>query len=106
MCILQGCWEAAKSCCGPKQLYVAVGVLGVLALAAMVSGVVVPLQRRAAVVMTLAPCPLLVPVGNVQVQGPSHSLVHIQEGIAAGDARSGSPGSSDRICNLGLLVVV
>ena len=42
------------------------------------------------------------------MQGPSHSLVHIQEGIAAGDAQSGSgsPGSSDRIRHLGLLVVV
>ena len=85
-----------------------------LALAAVVSGVVVPFQRRAAaaagsvVVTTSAPGPLLVPVGNVQVQGPSHSLVHIQEGIQAGDAQNGggSPGSSDRICHLGMLVVV
>ena len=71
MCILQGCWEAAKNCCGPKRLYATAGVLGVLALAAVVSGVVVPLQRRAAavakatVVMTPVPGPLLVPVGNV-----------------------------------------
>ena len=95
----------------PKRLYTTAGVLGVLALAAVVSGVVVPFQRRAAaaagsvVVTTSAPGPLLVPVGNVQVQGPSHSLVHIREGIEAGDARSGggSSGSTDRIrwCGFG-----
>ena len=42
------------------------------------------------------------------MQGPLHSLVHIQEGIEAGGARGegGSLGSSDRIRHLGLLVVV
>ena len=114
MCFLLECWEAAKNCCGPKRLYATAGVLGVLVLAAVVSGVVVPLRRRAAaaaeaaVVTTSAPGPLLVTGGNVQVQGLSHSLVHIQEGITAGDARSrsGSLGGSDRICHLGLLVVI
>ena len=112
MCILRGCWEAAKNCCGPKRLYTTAGVLGVLALAAVVSGVVVPLRRRAAVAAgsaegtTSAPSLRLLPLGNVQVQGPLHSLVHIQEGFEAGGARGGGLGSSDRIRHLGLLVVV
>ena len=44
--------------------------------------------------------------GNVQVQGDSHLLVHIQEGITASDNHSGGAGVRGPIGHLGLIVVV
>ena len=70
---------------------------------ALVIVIVVPIQQRAA-----TPTPQLTPIpgGNVQVQGASHSLVHIQEGIVDGAGPSGKLGVRDPIRHLGLIVVV
>ena len=102
---LRSVWQAGKSCCGPKTFYALVaGSVGLLLLAGVLA-IVVPLHlcgdaSRVKVVST----PVL-PTNNVQVQGDSHSLVHIQEGIDT-SGHSGSPGVRGPIRHLGLVVGV
>ena len=99
-------WDAGKTCCGPKTFYTVVAVaVGALLLAACLA-IAIPIHLRdgqelQAVIRAL---PAL-PAATVQVQGPSHSLVHFQEGIDVG-GKDGSPRIGGPIRHWGLVVAV
>ena len=102
---LQSVWQAGKSCCGPKTFYALVaGSVGLLLLAGVLA-IVVPLHLPGDTSRVLVVSTPVSPTNNVQIQGDSHSLVHIQEGIDI-SGHSGSPGVRGPICHLGLVVAV
>ena len=102
---LRSVWQAGKSCCGPKTFYALVaGSVGLVLLAGMLA-IVVPLHLRGDASWVLVDSTPVSPAGKVQVQGDSHSLVHIQEGIDTG-GHSGRQGVRGPIRHLGLVVAV
>ena len=66
-----------------------VGGTVVLLFITLVLGIVVPLHLRVEVSRVSDNTPPTTLQGNVQVQGDSHLLVHIQEGFAASNNHSG-----------------
>ena len=99
-------WEAGKSCCGPKRFYALVVGTGGLLLLAVGTAIAVPLHLRVDATQVLVASTPVSLLGNVQVQGDSHSLVHIQEGIDTSIGHSGRPGVRGPIRHLGLVVGV
>ena len=92
---LRSAWDAGKTCCGPKTFYVLVAAtLGVFVLAVGLA-VALPVHLRGGEPRVLLHSLPVVPAATVQVQGDSHSLVHIQEGINVdghgGHQRIGGP---------------
>ena len=103
---LRTVWQAGKSCCGPKTFYALVaGTVGLLLLA-VGTAIAVPLHLRVDATQVLVASTPISLLGNVQVQGASHSLVHIQEGIDTSIGHSGRPGVRGPIRHLGLVVGV
>ena len=102
---LRSVWEAGKTCCGPKTFYAVVAAtVGVLLLSV---GLVIalPIHLRGQGARVLVHSLPVVPATTVQVQGDSHSLVHIQEGIDA-SGRGGRPSIGGPIRHWGLVVAV
>ena len=78
----------------------------VLLLVAVWLGIAVPLCLRVEDSLVPETTPPTTLQSKIQVQGDSHSLVHIQERIAASDNHSGGAGVHGPICHLGLIVVI
>ena len=106
--ILMNCaaaiWDKGKEVCGPKRFYALVAVSGT----ALVTGVALGIwgslhfgYKPAVPEVAIVAPPIQ---GNVQVQGQSTSLVHIQEGIHANN--NSGPAPRGAIHQLGLLAVV
>ena len=102
---LRSVWEAGKTCCGPKTFYTVVAAtVGVLLLSV---GLVIalPIHLRGHGARVLVHSLPVAPATTVQVQGDSHSLVHIQEGIDA-SGPGGRPSIGGPIRHWGLVVAV
>ena len=102
---LRSAWDAGKTCCGPKTFYVLVAAtLGVFVLAVGLA-VALPIHLRGSEARVLLHSLPVAPATTVQVQGDSHSLVHIQEGINV-NGRGGRPSIGGPIRHWGLVVAV